>query len=97
VQTAANGQAAVDKASDSYFDLIVMDLHMPVLDGFEATRQIRAGVLNKNSVVVALSASTFNSDLTKQCHDAGFSSWMTSPVVLRHLISEVLEKFFIDF
>jgi CheY-like chemotaxis protein len=60
VEVAANGQEALEKFVDSDFDLILMDLRMPVLDGYEATKKIRElpEERQKNVPIIAFSAST---------------------------------------
>mmetsp|Transcript_8472 Transcript_8472/g.12943 ORF Transcript_8472/g.12943 Transcript_8472/m.12943 type:complete len:110 (-) Transcript_8472:27-356(-) len=94
VKTAMNGKQAVEACEQVQFDLILMDLNMPVLDGTEATIQIRRSHLNSKSVVVALSASSYTEDLTRQCREAGFTQWLTSPVSLEEMTKTVLETHF---
>ena len=68
--TAENGQVAVDVASGQRFDLIVMDVNMPVMDGLAATRAIRAVAgLNAETPIVVLSASARRED-----HEAGLEA-----------------------
>ncbi len=64
VRSAANGQAGVEQWEQWQPDLVWMDMRMPVLDGYEATRQIkaRAQTLARRAVVVALTASAFEED-----------------------------------
>lgn len=67
--TAENGQVAVDIAKDQPFDLIIMDVNMPVMDGLTATRIIREGGQNANTPIVVLSASARHED-----HEAGLQA-----------------------
>jgi signal transduction histidine kinase/CheY-like chemotaxis protein len=68
--TAENGQIAVDMAQDQAFDLIIMDVNMPVMDGLTATRAIRDGSgPNTGTPIVVLSASARNED-----HEAGLEA-----------------------
>ena len=65
--TAENGQIAVEAAGEQRFDLIIMDVNMPVMDGLTATRLIRAGDgPNSDTPIIVLSASARNED-----HEAG--------------------------
>jgi len=67
VTLAANGKAACEYASRELYDIILMDIHMPVMGGLQATREIRAGN-NKQTPVIALTADVFaneNQDLFK--------------------------------
>jgi two-component system, cell cycle response regulator DivK len=56
VAAAQNGQEALEYASQIQPDIILMDLSMPILDGWEATRQLRADPLTKHIIIVAVSA-----------------------------------------
>lgn len=67
--TAENGQVAVDIAKEQPFDLIIMDVNMPVMDGLTATRMIREGGLNTGTPIVVLSASARHED-----HEAGLEA-----------------------
>ena len=67
--TAENGQVAVDIAKDQPFDLIIMDVNMPVMDGLTATRMIREGGQNASTPIVVLSASARHED-----HEAGLQA-----------------------
>ena len=67
--TAENGQVAVDIAKDQPFDLIIMDVNMPVMDGLTATRMSREGGQNAGTPIVVLSASARHED-----HEAGLQA-----------------------
>lgn len=84
VYNAVNGQIAVDMFKQSevgFFDIIIMDLMMPVMDGYEATRQIRAmGREDSQSVpIVALSANVLDADI-KNSKMAGMNEHLAKPV-----------------
>ncbi|MBB4799491.1 signal transduction histidine kinase/CheY-like chemotaxis protein [Brevundimonas bullata] len=83
--TAENGQLAVDLAKHQRFDLIIMDVNMPVMDGLTATRLIReGGGVNVDTPVVVLSASARNED-----HEAGLAAgadaYLNKPIDFRGL------------
>lgn len=84
--TAENGQEAVDIAQHQAFDLIVMDVNMPVMDGLTATRLIREGGVNADTPIVVLSASARNED-----HEAGMAAgadaYLNKPIDFRSLAS----------
>ncbi|WP_296167255.1 response regulator [uncultured Brevundimonas sp.] len=78
--TAENGQIAVDAAAGKRFDLIVMDVNMPVMDGLTATRAIREGSgPNKETPVVVLSASARREDHQAGL-DAGADAYLNKPI-----------------
>ncbi len=95
VETAINGQAAVEKmelASPEYFDLILMDIQMPVMNGWEAARAIRR--LPEPSAshipIIALSADAFDSD-KQMSKESGMDAHLTKPIDIP-LILETIAK-----
>ena len=82
VTEAANGQQAVERftagAESSGFDLVLMDVHMPVMDGWEATRRIRACTAGGSIPIVALTASALRAD-REACLAAGMNDHMSKP------------------
>lgn len=93
--TAKNGKEAVETFSDSAegsFDYIFMDLMMPVMDGLEATRRIRA--LDrpdaKSVPIIAMTANAFQEDV-RHCLDAGMDAHLAKPVDVRK-IREILHR-----
>jgi len=94
VTTALNGQEAIDILQDHNFDVILMDIQMPVLDGLQTTRLIRSGALrNQNSQIpiVAMTANAFDSD-RKACFDAGMDDFIAKPFS-KAILYERLERF----
>jgi CheY-like chemotaxis protein len=78
--SAENGQIAIDMARDQTFDLIVMDVNMPVMDGLTATRAIRAGEgANRETPIVVLSASARSEDHAAGL-DAGADAYLNKPI-----------------
>lgn len=74
---AENGQEAVDLLQKENFDLILMDLQMPIMDGMEATRVIRQEL--KNDIpIIALSANAFKSEI-EACKKIGMNDYVTKP------------------
>lgn len=82
---AENGRIGVDLALSLIPDIILMDIGMPVLDGIEATREIRANPITQRIPIIAVTASVFESDRTAAL-DAGCDAFETKPVDLDVLI-----------
>ncbi len=83
VEIAGNGQEAINKYSENDYDLVLMDVQMPILDGFEATAHIRemesAIGLNSGRVpIVALTANAMKGDREK-CLEAGMDEYLSKP------------------
>jgi CheY-like chemotaxis protein len=88
---AENGQVAVDLASSaqhtgSSFDVILMDIQMPVMDGYDATRQLRK--VGYTNPIIALTANTTTENRQK-CLDSGCNDFMTKPFDLSTLVTAV--------
>lgn len=87
---AKDGQEAVDITKTHHPDLILMDIQMPVMDGLEATKQIRLDPNFTNTPIIALTALAMESDCQK-CLDAGASDYLSKPVKLRELVATIQE------
>ena len=81
VDVVDDGEAACDAVRAGSYDIVFMDCHMPAMDGFEATRRIRAGELpgGRALVIVALTADSLASD-RQRCMDVGMNDFLTKPV-----------------
>ncbi len=91
VTVASNGHEAVEAASMRRFDLILMDLRMPVMDGLEATRRIRDLPGESGRVpVIALTANAFKEDI-EQCHAAGMNDFVSKPINRNLLLDKMAE------
>ena len=88
VLTAEDGQVGVQMASTERPNLILMDLSMPVLDGWEATRQIKASDETSHIPVIALTAHAMKGDRAKAI-DAGCDDYDTKPINLARLLSNM--------
>ncbi len=76
---AEDGLQAVDLAGQKHYAVILMDLQMPGLNGLEATRMIRAGTLNRDTPIIAMTANAFEED-RQQCLAAGMNDHLGKPV-----------------
>ncbi|MEM7441189.1 MAG: response regulator [Pseudomonadota bacterium] len=90
---AENGQEAVDRSRDGAFDIIFMDVSMPVMDGYDATRAIRQEEAEKQTApvsIVALTANAMPSDV-ERCRDAGMDDFLSKPVRKAVLMDKIKE------
>jgi len=85
---AVDGQAGVDMASSSRPDIILMDLSLPVIDGWEATRQIKADPATQSIPVIALTAHAMAGDEQKALA-AGCNDYDTKPIDLKRLLGKI--------
>jgi len=94
IDCAANGLEAVEKFQQAplAFDLILMDLQMPVMDGYEATAQIRAMDIPNSALIpiIAMTANVFREDVDK-CLEVGMNGHVGKPLVYDSLIEKLSE------
>jgi len=90
VDIVEDGEAACLAVAEGRYDLVFMDCHMPVMDGFEATRRIRdrAGGGSPRTPIVALTADALAGD-RERCLDSGMDDYMTKPVSTAQLATAV--------
>lgn len=87
---ARSGKEAFEAATRKHFDLILMDCQMPVMDGFEATRQIRRLEYNgPHTVIIAMTANNRSEDVRK-CLDSGMDDFLGKPLRLDTLREKIL-------
>jgi len=86
---ADNGQEAIDKIKVGSYHICLMDVQMPVLDGIEATKIIRAGI-SQGLPIIALTAAVMKEDLTKT-QAAGMNDFLTKPLEINKLKSMLLK------
>ena len=89
VATASDGAKAVDAVKAAEFDVVFMDCQMPVMDGYEATRQIRQLIASgkvRPTLIVAVTANALKGD-RERCIDAGMDDFITKPIGISALES----------
>ena len=89
VTLVGDGQAAVEKALSETYDLVLMDMQMPILDGYEATRQLR--VKGYKAPIIAITANAMVGDEEK-CLEAGCEGYLSKPID-RAKLNEVIAKY----
>jgi CheY-like chemotaxis protein len=85
---ASNGQIAIEKLQTAVYDIVLMDLQMPVMNGFEATEYIRK-TMKSNIPIIALTADVTTVDLDK-CNLVGMNDYISKPVDERLLYSKII-------
>jgi CheY-like chemotaxis protein/anti-sigma regulatory factor (Ser/Thr protein kinase) len=88
VTIADNGKIAIENLQENRYDLILMDLQMPIMNGFEATRHIR-NVMNSNIPIIALTADVTSVDVEK-CIAAGMNDYVSKPIDEKILYAKII-------
>jgi two-component system cell cycle response regulator DivK len=88
VHKAANGREAIDLAREHHPDLILMDMMMPLVSGYEATSELKADPGTKDIPVVGLSAKAMASDM-ERATDVGIDGYITKPFRIAQVLSVV--------
>ena len=88
VVLAVDGQSGVEMTQTEAPDLVLMDMSLPVLDGWEATRRLKADAVTRHIPVIALTAHAMSSDREKAL-EAGCDDYDTKPVELARLLGKI--------
>lgn len=93
---AENGFDALELIKENFYDIIMMDLQMPGMDGFEASERIREyealHTPGRKSVIIAVTANTLSADRDK-CIESGMDDYLSKPFTNEQLL-EVIRKYF---
>jgi two-component system sensor histidine kinase/response regulator len=94
VVVAKDGQEAVDAYTTGVFDLVLMDVQMPEMDGLEATRRIRQleATLGRRTPIIAMTARAMKGD-REQCLESGMDGYVSKPIRQRDLYQAIAEFF----
>lgn len=90
VDIVENGKLAVDRVHETQYDCVLMDIQMPVMDGYEATRRIRENPANSNLPVIAMTANVMPEDIEKALV-AGMNDHIGKPIVESILLSKLVQ------
>ncbi|NTV72196.1 MAG: response regulator [Azonexaceae bacterium] len=90
VDVADNGEQAVERAGQQTYAAILMDIQMPVMNGFSATRAILAKSLNQQTPIIAMTANAFTEDRA-ECLEAGMKDYLAKPVRPERLYQMLLK------
>jgi CheY-like chemotaxis protein len=85
---ATNGVDALIKSEESNPDLILMDIQMPVMNGLEATRRLRADPRFVSTPIISLTALAMDGD-RDSCLEAGANDYISKPVILKELLEKI--------
>ena len=84
IDFADNGQIAVDKIDEKNYDLIFMDIQMPVMDGLQATRMIIEKLGENAPPIIAMTANVLSENET-ECREAGMKDFLSKPFTIDRL------------
>ena len=91
IRTAANGQQALDAVSQRKPDLILLDLMMPGIDGFEVIKRLREDPATSDIRIVILSALNSNEDVVRG-FDLGANDFIMKPIIMEKLLNSVFTQ-----
>jgi signal transduction histidine kinase/CheY-like chemotaxis protein/HPt (histidine-containing phosphotransfer) domain-containing protein len=90
VTLCGNGREALGQLTNEHFDIVLMDMQMPIMDGYEATRRIRATPALANQCIIAMTANAMAED-KRRCLEAGMDDFETKPIDADHLYQTLVK------
>lgn len=94
IDMVSNGREAVDAVLEGAYNLVFMDIQMPILDGVEASQEIKSRMGDKAPVIVALTANAMEGDKEKYL-SSGMDHYLAKPISLKDL-SEFIQQYVIE-
>jgi CheY-like chemotaxis protein len=88
IDVASNGLEAIDRFHASNYDLVLMDLQMPAINGLECARLIRTGKHNSSVPIFAMTANVLRRE-QRRCRDAGMNAYFAKPIVWDELLDRI--------
>ena len=92
VTVASDGEKAVSLSRIEYFDVVLMDVNMPIMDGLEATRQIRAGAAPMRDVTIIALTADDDGATQRDCIEAGMNAFLTKPIETAELFKLLMPR-----
>jgi len=89
IELARNGREAITKLEDKHFDIILMDIQMPIMDGYSATREIRCNPKFKDLPIIAMSANVLPQDIEKIL-EVGMNAHIGKPLKLDLMLDTII-------
>ncbi|MFO0730351.1 MAG: response regulator [Nitrospiraceae bacterium] len=92
VEVASNGREAIEASARTEYDVILMDCHMPEIDGYEATRKIRHAAPSAQSqpIIIALTGSVEHDD-HQRCRESGMDDVLGKPLTITNLRTKLVQ------
>lgn len=91
IEKANDGQTALDIVADNKLDLILLDLMMPGINGYDVIKQLRAKEETKQLPIIVISALNSNEDVVKG-YDLGANDFLTKPIIMNRLHTSVITQ-----
>lgn len=91
IDVAENGLVAIEKIKNNFYDVVLMDVQMPVMDGYEATKAIRRMDQSARMPIIALTANATQSDVEK-CLEAGMNDYLAKPFTPEDLYHKLFDE-----
>lgn len=82
VDIAQDGKEAIQMANNNHYDLVLMDMQMPNVDGLEATREIRLKLGHKSKLPIIALTANISEESRQKCLEAGMNGFLTKPIKL---------------
>lgn len=89
VDIAENGKVAIDKLQAQHYDLVLMDILMPVMDGYEATAYIRKNLGNKSNIPIIVVTNLNEIGEAAKCLFIGANTYIAKPFKVEQLLNEI--------